>query len=275
MILQQFSKNGVLLPMNEAVVPFSNIEYAYGFGVYENVRVTDGHAWFLDDHVSRLMHSARVIDLRHPFAADDVKQWILKLIGTVGDAACNLKILLIGARKTEDCQLIILPLTPLFPDRKLYRDGATAITFPYERMFPQAKTLNMFPSYMAYSQARAKGCYDALLINRDGCVTEGTRTNFFAMNGKTVYSPPTKEILEGVTRMHVLKAALAAGYELTEKDLPLTSLKDYEGVFLTSTSSKIMPLRKIDEQEWSIPETLKELMKVFEQYLNMAASAGR
>ncbi len=263
-----FSRNGELLPAAEAVIPLSNIEYAYGFGVYETVRSTDGKARFLEDHLDRLFQSADIIELRHPYGRDQIRTWISGLLDAIGDGSYNLKILLIGARKPEDCLLFILPLSPLFPDRKLYRDGATAMTFPHERMFPQAKILNMFPSYYAYSRARGQGHYDALFVNRDGNVTEGTRTNVLGIRGKTLVSPPEKQILEGVMRKHVLECAKANGYDVSEEDIPLSSLKNLDGLFLTSTSSKILPLRNVDEVELAIPEALKELMKAFDLYVD-------
>ncbi len=267
MAFSSFSKNGVLLPITEATIPLSNIEYAYGFGVYETIRVTDAHAWFLDDHLDRLMHSATTIELRHPFERSAIKKWISDLTEANKEGSFNLKILLIGARKPEDCLLFILPLSPLFPDRKLYRDGATASTFRHERMFPQAKILNMFPSYYAYSRARAQGHYDALFVNRNGEVTEGTRTNVLAIRGKTLISPPTAEILEGVMRKHVLACAKENGYGLVEEAVPLSSIGSLDGLFLTSTSSKIMPLKSVDDVNLAIPEALKELIKAFDNYL--------
>ncbi len=269
MAFDVYSRNGEILPASEAVVPLSNVEYAYGFGVYETIRAVRGKAVFLPDHVERLLKSAEIIDLTHPFSAEHVSQWITALLERLGpETVCNIKVLLIGASAPERCVLHVIPLAPLFPDKRLYARGASALTVPHERMFPQAKTLNMFPSYMAYRKAKAAGCYDALFTDRAGCITEGTRTNFFAISGKTIHSPPLKDVLEGVTRLHVLQAAKGAGFTVEEHPIPLASLGGYDGAFLTSTSSKVMPLIRIDDHAFAnVSAGLLELIAAFEAFL--------
>jgi branched-chain amino acid aminotransferase len=265
-----FSKNGRILPMTEATVPLSNIEFTYGFGVYENIRVVKGTSLFLKEHAERLMLSAKTIGLEHELTEAMIAEWTDVLVETVGGDALNLKILLIGGRTAADAQLFILPLTPLFPDRKLYSRGIATMTVEHERFLPHAKTLNMLPSYLAYRKAKEAGCYDALLINRSRCITEGTRTNFFCIRGTTLYSPPKEEILEGVTLLHVLEVAEKHGYKTVFEPIPLKDVSTFDGAFLTSTSSKIMPIARVDETEFMIPEELKTLMKHFDAFLDAA-----
>ena len=260
------SINGAVHPKEEAVVAVSNIEYSYGFGVYETIRISKGRGEFLNDHLERLMDSARIIGLEHPYTSDVVGKSIDELVSANSAETCNLKILLIGAPKKEDAMLYIVCLNPLFPDKKLYRDGAHTVIYEYERAFPQAKTLNMLQSYLAYREARRAGAYDALLIARDGTILEGTRTNFFCMKGKTIVSAPEARVLSGVMRKAVLKCAKEAGFELEEKDIPLSSVGEYDGAFLTSTSTKIMPIRSVGEITLGIPAELKELMVKFDTF---------
>jgi branched-subunit amino acid aminotransferase/4-amino-4-deoxychorismate lyase len=268
-----FSQNGQILPLDKATIPLTNIEYTYGFGVYETIRVSNGMAYFVREHTERLMASAKVISLEHTFSADKVEEYLQELIEKAELESCNLKILLIGATTKEAAQLYILPLNPLFPDRKLYREGVDCITYQNERLFPHAKTLNMLPSYLAYRQAKAAGAYEALLINQKGCITEGTRTNFLAIKDKTIVSPPEDEILLGVMRKVVLKVALANGFTLEQKDIPLQPIQEYDGAFISSTSTKLMPIRSIDSQELDAPTPLmQELVKRVDQFLS--ASKG-
>jgi len=270
MLTKVFSRNGQLLPVEQAQVPLSLVEYSYGFGVYENIRYANGIIYFLSDHIERLMGSARVIGLEHEFAPEFVGRSLHELVANVEGPACNLKVLLIGGRTAGDAQLFILALNPLFPDRKLYRDGAAVITQRFERAFPHAKTLNMLQSYLAYREATRAGAYDALLINRDGNITEGTRTNFFAIKGKTIFSPPEAQILLGVTRKAMLVAAKAAGFELEYRDIGHDALHDYDGLFITSTSSKIVPIRSVDGRNINekTPDSLVELMRAFDGFLD-------
>lgn len=269
MTYNYFSRNGQLLPSEQAVVSLNSVEYSYGYGVYETIRVSKGEPHFLSEHCTRLMHSAKIIDLSHSFAADFVEQSARELISKNKVEACNLKILLIGGTTKDTATLYMLCLNPLFPDRKLYQIGVHVITENYERPFPQAKTLNMLPSYLAYRHAREAEAYDALLINRAGCITEGTRTNFLALQGRTIFSPPATEILPGVTRHHVLQVANQNGFKVVEQDIKLAEIDQYDAACLTSTSSKILPLRSIDKHIW--PEQspdLQELIQAFNEFLS-------
>ncbi len=268
MTFTYFSRNGEILPTDQAIIPLDNVEYSYGFGVYESVRISAGLPYFLDEHCKRLIDSAAIIGLEHALSPDLIRQFVSNLLKKLKTATCNVKILLIGGPAPEKANLYILCLNPLFPDRKLYKNGAHCVTAEYERPFPHAKTLNMLPSYLAFRDAKAAGAYDALMLNKEGCLIEGTRTNFFVTQGRTIISPPAAEILLGVTRDKALKVAAEQGFEIVEQPIKLAQLKKYDGAFLTSTSSKIMPIRSIDEHAWETPPpSIQELTRAFNSYL--------
>jgi branched-subunit amino acid aminotransferase/4-amino-4-deoxychorismate lyase len=267
MDFKYFSQNGKILPIEQAVIPLNNIEYSYGFGVYESLRVNNGTVYFIDDHIERLMESAKIINLKHSFDEEFIKKSITDLIHDYKTETFNLKILLIGGSTKEKVLLNIFCLNPFFPDKKLYRDGADFITYQYERAFPHAKTLNMLKSYLAYKKAKESGSYDALLINNEGYITEGTRTNFFCIKDKTIFTPFEKDILFGVMRKAMLKVAKQNNYEVVESNIKLEEIKTYDGAFVTSTSSKIMPIKSVDGTILSIPDSLKELMKLLNDFL--------
>lgn len=267
MQFQFFSKNGQILPLEQAVIPIENIEYEYGFGVYETLKVRNGMLYFTEQHVKRLFISAEIIQLDHPFTQFQVIEFITEVIKKNGIDACNIKMLLIGGRTKDDALLFIIPLAPLYPDRKLYKQGAKTITVDYERIFPQAKTLNMLGSYLAYRKARQQNCYDALLLDRDGYIVEGTRTNFFAIKEKTLFTPPTEKVLQGVTKDTLFYVAKNNNYQIQEIDIPLAGINQYDGTFLTSTSTKIMPISQIDDMIQEIPEELRRLMKLYDEFL--------
>ncbi len=263
-----FSHNGTVLPSKQAIVRLDNIQYSYGFGVYETLRVTRGVVFFMREHVERLFESARIIGLEHHFDATLIKDSIADVLKAGGTTDCNLKMLLIGGQKPQSADLYILVLNPLYPDRKLYRNGAHSVSYRYERYLPHAKTLNMLPSYLAYRTARMAGAYDALLVNSAGCITEGSRTNFFCIQGKTIVSPPESELLLGVMRAAVLKVAHENNYTYIERDIPISSLEKYDGAFLTSTSSKIIPLRSVDNLKLpNPPEALHVLEDKLDEFL--------
>lgn len=261
-----FSKNGNILPLDQAQISLLNIEYSYGYGVYETLKVRNKKLYFIDYHLERLQHSAEVIEISLPFSKTQIRTFIEEYVQRLNTNACNIKMLLIGGTKPS---LYIFASAPLFPDRKLYKNGASMISYVYERLFPTAKTLNMLPSYIAYKKAKAQGCYDALLVDKDGIMLEGTRTNFCLIKDKTIFRAPAHRVLEGVTFLTLTKIADQEGFEISEKEIPLQDLALYDCAFITSTSTKIMPVTRIDTFVFpSIPDSLKKIMNSYEEYLD-------
>ena len=259
-----FVRNGEVLPIAEANVSLTNIEYSYGFGVYETIRVSSSAPKFLDEHIKRLFRSASIIGLEHVLTEGMITKWVTDLLEKCEGERFNLKMLLIGAPNPNDATLIIMPLNPLFPDKKFVKEGVDVITYEYERPFPNAKTLNMLNSYLAYKKAKDAGCFEALLTHPDENIYEGTRSNLFMVKGDKLITPPSEHILEGITRNHVIEAARKEGIEVEEADIPLAEAKNFDCAFLTSSSFKVMPIRKIDDIEFGeIPEITKKIIELY------------
>jgi branched-subunit amino acid aminotransferase/4-amino-4-deoxychorismate lyase len=122
---------------------------------------------------------------------------------------------------------------------------------------------------MAYRKARENGSYDALLVNRSEYITEGSRTNFFCVDKTAIVTPNEDGILLGVMRKVVLKVAEQNNIEVICKDIRLGDIKNYDAAFVTSTSSKIMPVRSIDNISIGpLSSTLDILIKKCNQYLS-------
>lgn len=259
-----FSQNGAILPISEATVSLLNIEYSYGYGVYETLKVRNNKLYFLEHHLERLEHSSNILGISLPFSKKDIKQYLLTFVKELQVQACNIKIVLIGG---SPINLYIFASAPLFPDRKLYKQGASLLTYVYERLFPTAKTLNMLPSYIAYKKAKENGCYDALLVDKKGIMLEGTRTNFCMIKGKTIYKAPADRVLEGVTFLTITPVAIKEGFTILEREIPIQDVKKYDGAFITSTSTKIMPISRIDDISLSIPEATYSLIHAYEKFL--------
>lgn len=265
---QYFSRNGQLLPISDALISVENISYQYGFGVYETIKIRNKTLYFLQQHVERLLQSAKLVYLDHNFTAKQIKVYIHELIKKNNVTSCNIKILLIGGKITSDNFLFILTSSPLFPDKKLYLYGTAISTVSFERFLPNAKTLNMLPSYLFYAEANKQKHYDKLLIDRYGNILEGTRTNVFVIQGNILITPPKDTVLNGITRQTVIAVAKKNGFAVKEEKIPLFSLDDFDGAFLTSTSSKIIPIIQVDNFKFlEISSELKKLMRIYDEFL--------
>ncbi len=265
MVGPHISLNGNLLPIDQAVLPIDNIELSYGFGVYETFRLRHGDIPFTQEHIDRLFHSASCISLEHPFSKEQTHRWLQELVEANGTDAATVKMLLLGSKATKDARLYIFFLGPKFLEKKDYRDGVRVITFEHERFLPEAKTLNMLPSYIAYSRAQKEGAYEALFIDRNGNIREGTRSNFFAIKGATLYTAPKELVLSGITRKTVISCAEDHGWTVEEKELQLAHIFEYDGVFLTNTSHKVIPIKTIDDQSF---KQIVENITLLQQWYN-------
>lgn len=261
-------KSGELVPTEKAVMSLGNIEYAYGFGIYETIKLQNDIIYFAEDHVERLIKSAEQIGLEHHFIESKILEELNLLVSKNEINSANIKMLLIGAEDPQDAELFIFMLNPLYPNKKLYSEGARTITVEYERLFPKAKTLNMLGSYLAFKKAKNSDCYDALFVDKNGNITEGTRTNFFTMKGKTIFSPPEEKVLGGITRKTLLYVARKNNFEVIEQEITRKDIAKYDSAFLTtSISSKIIPVRKIDDFEFKeISLDLKLLSGLYSQF---------
>ena len=266
-----FSRNGHIMPVEQAVISLFDINYAYGYGVYETLRIKQGVIFFITEHCQRLLNSARHIGLEHAYTAQAIETNIRQLVAANQLTSANVKVMLIGdstAHTDPQCTLYILPMNPLYPRRDLYKHGATAIIAHGERRYPQAKTLDMLLSAVAYRQARAAKAYDALLVNRHEEVVEGTRSSLFVTDGHAIYTPPSAETLSGVTQSIILKIISTLGIECHEQALPLSLFDRWEGIFLTSTSAKVMPITTVDDIHFDIPPIVRALSTEYTAYLN-------
>jgi len=267
MIGKYFSYNGELLPVEQAKISVDNIEFAYGYGVYEIFKIRKKILYFPDLHIERGLKSAQAIDLPISFSKEQIKKSVLELIDNIEEDSFNLKMMLVGNKDKEASDIYILASAPLYTPKKYYTQGVKATTHDYEREFHDAKSLSMLGSYLAYKKAKEQDAYDALLVDKQGFVREGTRTNLFYTDGEKIYTPPKEQVLEGVTRKTVMQALKNKDIEVIERKLKREELNDFKGYFFTSTSSKILPISFIDGRSFDIPQIVKHAIEIYNEFL--------
>lgn len=240
--------NGRLGYPAEAVFPLDDTDATYGYGCYETLKIRSGVIYFAGFHEERLMRSARILDIGHGLAPGALVSALGVLREANGITDANIRVLMLGREGREaDWYAFLLP--PVLPPAAVYRGGAPCLLFRGERHFPAAKSLSMLLSTVAYRAAAGLGCYDALLVNGRGEITEGTRTNIvYARRGESdaVYTPPAADALEGITRRTLISALAEAGVRTVERPLSLDDALGGEfALAVTSTSSRVIPARSI------------------------------
>ncbi|MFA6098070.1 MAG: aminotransferase class IV [Patescibacteria group bacterium] len=260
-------KNGELIEKEKANVSIYNKPYFFDFCVYSNIKVVQGKMFMPEVEIDRLFASAGIIGLQHPFAKEKIRQWVSQLIEKNNITDALIRLLLIGPDKENEALLFLFPVGLTFYRKEWYKDGAKLITFHGERFMPTAKVKSLFMSYMGYSRAQEQGAYDALLIDRDGNITEGTRSSFFVIKGDVLIAPPAEKVLVGATRTILMKIAPKI-LKVKEADIPLAEIKNFDEYFVTGTSVKIMPVRQIDDILLinKASEKIKQLSQTFREY---------
>lgn len=234
--------NGMLIDEKDAVVPITKRAVQYSFSVYEALRIINGHIVHFDDHFERLKDSACQIGLLFHYTEKELESALLLLIKEEGIKDCTARILVIGG--DADSYFITYQDLLSYPD-SYYENGVKAELYFGERFLPTAKTSNLLMSYIALEEAKAKGAFEALLVNREGVITEGTRSNFYAVLGNKVYTAPDELVLGGITRLSVLKAIDQLGMETVYSAVKYDELRFFDSVFISSTSMAALPLSSV------------------------------
>jgi branched-chain amino acid aminotransferase len=267
--------DGRIVPPGEAVVSVLDRGFLYGDSVYEVIRTYGLRPFELDAHLRRLEGSARRIGLELPWDAARCAREIatsldasrgadeedpagapwnrgeryVRIVMTRGAGEIGLDPAL-----AVDPRAIVIVRPLRGPPLAAYRDGVKASIVGMERvsphaMDPAAKTGNYLQSVLAVREARAAGAYEALLLDRDGFVTEGSTSNVFCARAGRLETPPVDVgILEGVTRGLVLALARAAGIPAAEVRLRPEDLAGADEVLLTSTVREVVPVTTLGDR---------------------------
>jgi len=239
--------NGELIPPQAATISVLGSTLYGALGVYESIQLWNGVVFHLDDHLERLLASARAIGL--PLAGDLAahRNWVYDLLRTEDsppDAA--IRLFAIGPDQGVPARSFIWLEQARPPTPQMVQDGVGAVSYRGERALPTVKSLNTLVNSLARRAAQAVGEHEGLLVDRDGNVREGASSTFYAVQKGRLLIPPPEEILQGVTQDIVLALAAEAGIPVRRVRLPLSQRERWDETFLTSTSRHVLPLVRLD-----------------------------
>ena len=256
--------NGLITPMDRAVVPVSDHGFLYGDSVYETVRTYGHRPFLLGRHIDRLSRSAEAIRLRLPWSREHLARQIDLTIQTASEGATGQEfaIRIMATRgpgpmgydpdlcPTPTLAILVRRLQPLPPEQ--VAGGVAAITStvrrnPIESLDPRIKSSNLLNNILAAQQAKDAGAFEAILLNAAGEVAEGTLTNVFLVSEGRIRTPSVDSgILDGVTRELVLELAAALGRPVEQGRYRGDELGRADEIFLTSTTREIVPVSRLD-----------------------------
>lgn len=260
--------NGELIDEAEATVSIADKGYWFDFAVYASLKGVQGKTFSTEYHIERLFESARLIELGYQFTQAEVKAWLNRLIEADSIKDALLSVVLIGdPDNVSGAKLFIFKVSSLtfYPD-KFYKDGIKTITYPAQRRIPQAKTKDLLLSFLALRKAKKQGAPEALHVDDEGNIREGTRTNFYAVKDRVIFTDSLDKVVAGIAQKNLL-AAVKDDFEVKYQDIPLANLDDYDEFFISSTSMNIMLLRQIDNTvfDTDFPQT-RQIQKLFKNF---------
>ncbi|APC47377.1 D-amino-acid transaminase [Virgibacillus halodenitrificans] len=243
---------------DELNYPYEERGLQFGDGVYEVIRIYNGDYYLLNEHVDRLFRSAEAIKINLSLTKDELKKLLLELL-TKNKMTADGKVYLQVSRGSAPRDHVF----PLNVPANMYaylqdlprnlenlENGVCTITqrdVRWENCY--IKSLNLLPNVLAKQEAKEQGCYEAIL-HRDGLVTECSSSNaYLVKDGKIHTHPATNNILHGCVRMRVEKFANDLNIPFIEEGFSVEDIAMADEIFLSSSTSEVMPVIKVDNKE--------------------------
>jgi len=252
--------DGKFCDESEAKISVFDHGLLYGDGVFEGIRAYHGRVFKLKEHIDRLFFSAKAILLDLPMSHEALMKatvescringltdGYIRLVVTRGVGTLGLN----PNRCKNPSVIIIADKIQVYP-KELYDKGMDIVTVPTVRNLhsavnPAIKSLNYLNNILAKIEANNAGVEEAVMLNSEGYVAEGTADNIFVVRKGALQTPPLSAgALYGITRQTVIELAEAAGWKVTEPNLTRYDLFNADECFLTGTGAELIPVVKID-----------------------------
>jgi branched-chain amino acid aminotransferase len=258
--------NGEFVPWEDAKVHVLTHGLHYGTGVFEGVRCYDteiGPAVFRHkDHVDRLFKSSELYYMPVPFDREQIRQATLELIAKNNLRSCYIRPLvfrgygtmgLFPLDATVDVAIAVWEWGAYLGDEGK-QTGIRAKVSSWRRispdsLIPHAKATGQYlNSVLAKIESHKAGYEEAILLDDNGHVCEGSGENIFVVRDGVIYTPPqTASILDGISRRSTIQIARDLGFELVERDIARAELYLADEVFMTGTAAELVPVREVDD----------------------------
>jgi len=262
--LKYIWKNGSYEKWEDSSVHILSHTVHYGTGVFEGVRAykTDaGAAIFrLNDHTERLFDAASKIGVKIPYSIEELNQVQKDIFLKNNLIEGYLRpIVVLGSEsrgiRAKDLSVNVAVAAwewPSYMSPESKKNGIKIIKSSYEQYSnPLHSGYKIIGTYinstMALHEAIEKGADEALLLDKNGFISEGSGENIFLVNEKTISTPKTDHCLNGITRQSVIQIAQDFGFDVIERDISYDELIASNEVFFSGTAVEITPISKIDE----------------------------
>lgn len=252
--------NGQYVTKENATISVYDHGFLYGDGIFEGIRVYSGNIFKCREHLERLYDSAKSIMLDIPLTLEDMQDAMVETIRRnelrdgyirliVSRGAGNLG--LDPRRCPQSSVIIIVEQLAIYPE-EAYRNGLRTVSVSQRRNIPDAlnpkiKSLNYLNNILVKIQANLADVGEAIMLNAQGYVAEGSSDNIFIIKKGVVYTPPCYlGALEGITRAAIMELCGKLGYTLKEEPFTLHDVYVADEVFFTGTAAEVIAVREVD-----------------------------
>lgn len=257
---EYFIHNGIVMKKNSKKISLDKVSNV----IYEVIRVIEGVPLFLEEHIARLSKSANILNYNIEGILETIKLDTKKTITLNENPELNLKILLYNIENPIPDYYIFF-MDSNYPNEELYKTGIKTVTFKAVRSNPNAKIINNEFRKNVNESIEKNNAYEALLINDNDEITEGSRSNVFFVKNNTVYTPPANDVLLGTTRNKIIKICNNASINVSENPITKDFLENCDALFITGTSPKVLPISQVNDKIYDSPNN-KIVLKIMESY---------
>ncbi len=244
--------------------------------VYDVIRVIDSVFLFIEDHLDRLQQSITLAGFDYKIDREVISRQlnILSDHNKLTEGNARLVFCFNNKRSGSLPQIYLYYIRHHYPEPMFYEKGSRLISYTIERENPNAKVLNKKIIKLRNELTGHNDVFEILLINKRGMVTEASRANIFFTKGLSLYTPPSHQVLEGITRKYIYQLAGESEIPLIEKEIPYREIRCFEGCFITGTSPRVLPVRQIDDVDFN-PHTritdkmIKAYDKLIQTYIHL------
>ncbi|MCV9388926.1 branched-chain amino acid transaminase [Reichenbachiella ulvae] len=251
-------QDGQWLKAIDAKVNLYSQTMHHGNGVFEGIRSYGSAAgpniFKAKQHFERLKYSAERMDIKFPYSVDELVKISYELLekNNLENAYIRPMIYLGANMKLITCGEVHIMMAAWEWPPYLGDESLKVMISSYQRPNPKSipvdakVTGNYTNSILATNEAKKNGFDEALLLDSDGFVAEGSGQNFFYVKDDVIYTPPLGNILPGITRATVIEYAMELGYPVVEKLFKPEDMEGAEVAFFTGTATEIASIAQID-----------------------------
>lgn len=259
---------------DDARLAVKDITVLRGFGVFDFLITYNKRPFYLKEHVARLENSAGEIGLQLQHNNSQICDIVHETIKrNPHHTESNIRIVYTGGISPDGVTpqgngVLIVMVTPKYElPQWWYSDGAAIATVDIERFIPASKSTSYLNAVFAQQIAKKQGAIEAIYVDRENRVLEGTTTNIFGLKGSTLVTPPDG-ILPGITRSVILDL-VDGKHDVALRHIDKEELKDFDEIFISASNKEIVPVIKVNDMvvaDGQPGQQTRGIMKLFREY---------